>query len=355
MIRYTMNNKKLTGILSIIPRRTVKFINEIERYEFSEKKSLKLMEVLGLDERRLVKPDECSSDLSIYGLDYLLNTGQLTKEEIGALIVVTQTPDYFMPPNSYIIHGELGLNKSTLCFDITQGCTGYIYGLLQAFILLQLKGMQKILLIVADTLSKKTSPRDRNTYPLIGDAAAITIIENADDDNLIEISIQSNGKHRDWLTIPAGGLRNPSSPKTKKLHLDKDGNFRSDEDFHMNGAAVFTFTQGEVANSIRELIEKSSKNIDDIDYFLFHQPNKFMLQKLAKKLGIPEQKMPTNIVEKFGNSSSATIPLNICYNLGQKIHRNTFNTCLSGFGMGLSCGTILLKLGPMKFCDIIEK
>ena len=123
----------------------------------------------------------------------------------------------------------------------------------------------------------------------------------------------------------------------------------------MNGTGIFTFTQTDVPISIKDFFQFSSMDMDDVDYFMFHQPNRFMLEKLAKKLDIPKEKMPSNIVEKYGNSSSASIPVTICHNISSILLKKKLKICMSGFGVGLSWGTLTMNLGPLKFCELIEK
>jgi len=352
---FKFSNKKISGILSVVPKNRVKFMDEIENYAFSREKMLNLKEVIGLNERRVVVGDECTSDLCFYGLEYLFREGLIDKKDVGAIILVTQSPDYFMPPTSFVLHGRLGLGRDVLCYDINQGCTGYLYGLLQAFMLLEQRGIKKVVLMNGDTLSRRSSPYDRNTYPLVGDAAAISIIENANEQNAIFADLQSDGSRSDWLIIPAGAFRKPSTEETRQMKISPDGNKKSDEHFHMNGAGVFIFTQTEVPSSIKGFLNSTSITINEIDYFIFHQPNRFILEKLADKLGIPRGKMPNNIVELYGNSSSATIPLAICHNLRDQMLIENLTICMAGFGVGLSWGTMVMRIGQLEFCEILEK
>ena len=348
-------NKKISGILSVVPQNCIKFADEMERYGFSMEKSMKLQETVGLGERRIVSGNECASDLCLFGLEYLLSKNLLRKEDIGAVIFITQTPDHFIPPTSSILHGKLGLGREVLCFDINQGCTGYIYGLLQAFLLLQSMDVGKVVLLNGDTLSRCASPLDRNIYPLIGDAGAVSVIENSHNDGDIFLNLRMDGSRSDWLIIPAGAFRVPPTEQTRKKKILPGGNQRSDEDLYMNGAGIFTFSQTDVADAIKELFKFASMEMNKIDYFMFHQPNKFMLRKLAQKLGVPADKMPNNIVEKFGNSSSATIPITICHNISHLLKQNKFKICMSGFGVGLSWGALIMDLGPLEFCEVVEK
>jgi 3-oxoacyl-[acyl-carrier-protein] synthase-3 len=348
-------NKKITGILSVVPKHCVKFLDEIENYGFSREKSLRLQETIGLNERRIVTDNDCASDLCLFGLEHLLDNGLLKKEDIGALIFVSQTPDHFMPPTSCILHGKLELGREVLCFDINQGCTGYLYGLLQAFLLLESADFGKAVLLNGDTLSRCACPQDRNIYPLIGDAGTVTVLENANEDNEIVMDLKMDGSRSDWLIVPAGAFRTPSTQETREIKVLPDGNKRSLEDFYMNGAGVFTFTQTDVPATIAEFFKNASLSMEDIDYFMFHQPNRFMLEKLADKLSVPREKMPNNLVEKYGNSSSASIPVTICHNISHLLLEKKLRICMSGFGVGLSWGILITNVGPLEFCHLLEK
>lgn len=348
------SNKKITGILSIVPAREILFEDEMENYNFSPVKSMKLKVAMGFNKKRIVNEGVTSSDLCIHGLSYLFEHNLLAKDDIDALILVTQTPDYIMPPTSNLIQGYFGLKNDMLCMDINQGCAGYIIGLYQAFLLLEQEAIKKVVLLNADVLSPKVSKRDRNSNPLIGDAAAVTVIERSSAERVIFGNIKMNGTGALALHIPAGGAKLPSSSETAKLNEDSNGNFRSKDQLVMKGDEVFNFVQTEIPPTIDELLTYSGLNKNEIDFYMFHQPNKFMLNKLADKIGIDRKKMPSNIVENFGNSSGVTIPLAICYNLGQELEKNEYKLCLSGFGVGLTWGALLLDVGKLDFNKIIE-
>ena len=354
-MNLNFNHKTISGILSVVPKHCVRFEDEIGNYGFSKEKSINLKEVMGFNERRIVQGDICGSDLVYFGLEHIFDQGWLKKDEIGALVLVTQTPDHFMPPTSCILHGRLGLPRDVLCFDINQGCTGFLYGLLQSYMLLDTPIDKKVVLCNCDTLSRRACPQDRNIYPLIGDAGTITVIENTEEDNEIRIDLRTDGTRSHWLIIPAGGFRKPSTDLTRRIQELPDGNKRSEDDLYMNGPGIFMFTQTDVPAAIKEFFRSSLTSFDEIDYFIFHQPNRFMLEKLAKKIDAPLEKVPMNIVEKYGNSSSATIPIAICHNISQKILQERQSICMAGFGVGLSWGTLTMKLGPLNFCEIIER
>ena len=211
-----------------------------------------------------------------------------------------------------------------------------------------------MVILNADLLSKKVSKNDRNNNPQIGDGASITIVEKSTKGERISGIVKVEGKGADVLTIPAGGFKMPSNEETAVLKKDKAGNLRALDHLLMKGDDVFNFVQREVPPMVEDLLERAQCSKEDIDYFMFHQPNKFMLKKLADKMSIPYDKMPNNIVENFGNSSGVSIPTTITYNLSEQLINDTLDVCLAGFGTGLSWAALILKLGKLNFCELIE-
>lgn len=346
--------KKIDGLLTILPSNERKFVEEMEEFNFPAARSLKLKEVMGYDRHRIVAGQVCVSDLAVYGIEHLFAQGMLQKDEIDALILVTQSPDFFMPPTSNVIQGRLQLKHDVFCMDINQGCAGFVVGLIQAFMLLDQPSIRKVVLINADVLSRKVSSRDRNSYPLIGDAASITVVGRSPNTAPIHANIKMDGTRHDALIIPAGGFREPSGPLTSIRQADAEGNLRSRDDLVMDGSAVFNFVQLEVPKMVNELLQAAGVHLDSVDNFVFHQPNKFMLQKLAEKMKIPYDKMPNNIVEHFGNSSGVTIPLALAFNMREQIMRRTSTVILGGFGVGLTWSSMLLSIAPLEFCEMID-
>ncbi|WP_066258423.1 3-oxoacyl-ACP synthase III family protein [Neobacillus drentensis] len=353
-MNLTFQNKKITGILTVLPKNEVKFDDEASNYNFPIEKSLRLKKIMGYNKHRIVDEETCVSDLCAFGLEHLIESNLLKKDEIDALILVTQTPDHFIPPTSNIIQGRLGLKQDMICMDINQGCAGYLLGLIQAFMLLDQDSIKKVVLLNADVLSRKTSSKDRNSYPLVGDAASVTIVERGVQNVPIYCNIKMDGSKANSLIIPAGGLRMPSTPETSELEDPGDSNLRSKNDLIMDGTSVFNFVQTEVPPMVSDLFEMSKVNKDDVDYFMFHQPNRFMLEKLADSMEISYEKMPNNVVTNFGNSSSVTIPTTITFNLGEQLQYRSYKICLAGFGAGLTWSSMMIELGNLDFCYIIE-
>jgi 3-oxoacyl-[acyl-carrier-protein] synthase-3 len=347
-------NRKVTGLLAVAPAHERTFVEEMSNFDFPIARSLKLKQVMGYDRHRLVEGPVCASDLACHGLRHLFENGLLRPEDIDALIVVTQSPDYLMPPTSSVIQGRLGLKHDMFCLDINQGCAGFLIGLYESFLLLGQPAIAKVALVNVDVLSRRVSPRDRNSYPLIGDAASVTVVERSDNAEPIHATLKMDGARREALMIPAGGFRQPSSCHTAVLEQDEDHNMRAADHLRMDGSAVFNFVQVEVPPMIRELLSTAGAASEEVDYFLFHQPNRFMLHKLADELNVPYEKMPSNVVENYGNSSGVTIPMAIVHNLREKLLAGRIRACLAGFGVGLTWASMLMRLGPLEFCEMVE-
>ena len=352
-MRFTFKNKKITSMLGLVPEEESFFDDEVGNYSFPPSQTLRLKKVMGFNKHRLSKPQSTVSDFAVYGITHMLDEDWIKREEVGAVIVVTLCPDYFVPHISNIIHDKCSFQQDTICLDLSQGCCGFLQGMMEAFMLLEHMEDRKVILVNGDLLSHKVSRRDRNDFPLIGDAVTVTVLENGENDDVF-FELNTDGKGRDALIIPAGGFRKPSDDSTSVMEDQGDGNFRSLDNIHMDGAAVFNFVQREVPPMLEKAFADTGKSVDDIDLFLFHQPNRFMLKKLAEKAGIPSEKMPMNLVENFGNSSGACIPLTTVYNYSELLMNETKKCCLSAFGSGLTWGVVFITLGNMSHCELME-
>lgn len=346
--------KKIASLLAVLPETVSYFDDEVNNYSFPVKQTMRLKKVMGYDKHRLAKSTSTVSDFAVYGLKYMMEQGWIAKSEIGAIVVATLCPDYFVPHISNIVQAKCGLGIDIICMDIAQGCCGFLLGLMQSFMLLEhLETGKKVILINGDVLSHKISKQDRNDYPLIGDSTTITVLENSGNDE-IYYEMRNDGTRGDALKIPAGAFRMPSTLETAKMIDQGDGNFRALDHMHMDGSGVFNFVQTEVPPMLENAFKRTGKTVNDFDWFLFHQPNKFMLQKLAEKAGIPEDKLPMNLVENFGNPSGASIPMTAIYNLKEDLMTKELRCCLSAFGSGLAWGVTFMNIGPLNHCKMIK-
>ncbi len=347
-------NCRIEGICTIIPSNKISFDDEVSNYNFTKSQSMKLKAAFGLGERRVVIPGMCASDLAFAGFEDIFLRHPDLKSQIGAILFISQTPDYLMPPTANILQSRLGFSENVYCLDINQGCAGFIIGLFQAFQLLSTTSIDKVAVVNADALSARVSKRDRNSRPLVGDAAAITIVGRTSKKSSSIFNIKMDGSGAMALTIPAGGARLPADSTTCIEEMDAAGNFRSKDNLVMTGDAVFNFVQTKVPPLISESLFEAGINTTDIDHFIFHQPNEFMLKKLAGAMDIELSKVPIGIVRKYGNSSGATIPLAMVDELAQSLKSSLSSCCLAGFGVGLTWATAILEIGPLDFCYMKE-
>lgn len=350
-MKAVFKGKKITGMLGILPENEYDY--EEETAEFATLQTKRLKKIMGFGKRRAAKADSTSGDFCLLGIRHLLEKGYLKKEEIGALLVVGTTPDYFIPHISNRIHGEMGLDQDVVCMDIAQGCAAHLMGLMEACMLLDIMKDKKILIFTADVLCRKEKEEKITAPSFGGDAATVTIVENDSEAADIYFDIRTDGSGREALVMHAGGFKMPRTPETAIPMDIGDGTMKPLNDIWMNGSMVFNFVQKEVPPLIDEVLQQAGWEKESVDWFLFHQPNKFMLQKLAQRMGVPEEKVPMNIVENFGNSSGSCVPVNIIYNLGEKLCSNTYRCCLSGFGSGLTWAAAVMELGELDFCEMI--
>ena len=354
-MKHKFNNKQISAIISILPSDEVLFTDELDNYSFPVNQNIRLAKVMGFNKRRLSRLNETISDYAVVGIQKLIDSGVLNSIEIGAIVVVTTTPDHFIPSVSSIIHGKFNFGHETICLDINGGCSGYIMGVMQSFLLLDLLKEKKVLLISGDLLSHKISTRDRSSRPITGDAVSVSIIENTIDERDLYFSIKNDGANTFAVYIPAGGMRLPSSNETAIETIDEFGNYRSKNHLLMNGDLVFNFIINEVPLMVEELLNYAGATKESIDYYVCHQSSKFTLQKLADHLNIPREKLPNNVIETFGNSSSASIPVAICHNLSEILTRpENKRIMLVGFGIGLTWGGIILEIGNLKYCKLVD-
>lgn len=344
------NNVRIAGIHSTVGNVVRYLDDDKDLFASSPGQINRIRKAIGLNRRCVVDESTTTLDLCRQSAKALLDRLSYGADEIDGLIFVTQTPDYFQPCNAAILHGELGLHSTTAAFDLNLGCSGYVYGLYVASSLLSSGGCRRILLLAGDTMSRCVNPKDRSVAILFGDAGSATILERAQGSFPSWFALHSNGRKCDAIKIPAGGFRLPRSEATAEEATDDDGNTRSLNDLLMDGAEVFNFSIGVEPDSIREILEYADYGIDQVDSIVFHQANKYIISNIARRLKIPLDKVPCETVGKYGNQSSASIPVTICDSLRERGTEITL--ILSGFGVGLSWATGLVKMNECLICEI---
>ncbi|HEX8576519.1 MAG TPA: ketoacyl-ACP synthase III [Flavobacterium sp.] len=341
---------EIRAVSSCVPKNTIK--NDFFESLLSPKEMRAFEKTVGINERRWTLDNVTASDLGFVAATRLFEGSPELKENIGCLIFLSQTPDYKIPFSSNILQTRLNLNKNILCLDINAGCAGFIQGLNVAFSIASNWHKTKVLLIVAETMSKIISNKDRSTSMLFGDGASAIIIEKTGNDTAEAVfNIFSDGDYADAIKIPDSGFRNEASIESFKINDDGNGNFKNSLQLFMDGPGVFDFTLREVAPGIENLFQSSQNEIEQVDFFLLHQSNKFIIYQIASRLNIPKEKVLLNI-DKFGNTSGVSIPLLLSSFKNEIADKK--NLLFSGYGVGLNWGNCLLKNASIKITDIVE-
>jgi 3-oxoacyl-[acyl-carrier-protein] synthase III len=351
MAYLEFENVGIAGIAAAVPHTIINNYNYTTYFPTEDVKEI--VDKIGVKERRFADPQTCSSDLCFAAAEKLFSDMNVDKNEIDILIFISQTPDYRMPATSVILQDRLGLPQTTMTLDLNIGCSGFIYGLSVVYAMMQQNSFKKALLLDGETRSRIYSPKDRKTAFLFGDGGVAAIIEKNEKYQKSYFSLHSDGSRESLIKINAGGYRNPSSADTvKEKVVDEFGNIRSEEQGYMNGADVFNFVIREIPKDFKSLLELSNTDISSIDYFLFHQANTYINGYLMKKLKLDSEKVPSSI-QKFGNTSSVSIPITIVSELNKELKTNK-KLLLSGFGVGMTWATAIMNFHDCKISEIVE-
>lgn len=298
----------------------------------------------GVKKRYIVRADETALDLAAGACRELFGRCPGLEGRVDALLFCTQSPDYIMPPNSAVLHGLLELGERVFALDYNLACSGFPYGLAMAQGLAAAGLARNILLVTADTYSKYIHPQDRSARVLFGDGAAATWLRAVEGQGcLLAIECATCGKAHDKFIIPAGGCRRPRSALTCVPIADESGNVRTLENIQMDGMGILKFVSTKVAAQVRSVLAGSGLGDGDIALYVFHQASKLALDSLARQLRLPDEKVFRNI-ESVGNTVSASIPIALkeAWDRGRVARGD--RVLLSGFGVGLSWSTAVVRL-----------
>ena len=340
----SVNNVNIKGMAACVPKRVEENIN----YELLSKEEIeKYIQTTGVERRHCAIHDGsiCTSDLCQKAAEKLLDDLGWDKSEIGLIVFVSQTADYKLPATSCVLQDKMGLPTSCMAFDISYGCSGYLYGLSVVGSILQGGTIKKALLMVGNTQSEFASYEDRSMYLLLGDAGTVTAMEYSNEDGArMDFHFMTDGSGRSSVIVPDGGCRNPVNEKSFIMEDCGDGIKRTRLHEKMEGVEVFSYAMSNVPKSVAQLKAQYPFDEDKIDYFLIHQANKFLCEKLRKKLNFPAEKVPYNLQE-FGNTSAASIPLLMVTNLKNELRSRKLDLIMTVIGVGFSIGTARVKAG----------
>jgi len=320
---------RVAGISTCVPPRVVD--NMEYGKDFGATEVRKVVAMAGVQYRHVVDQGVTAADLSFEAAAALLERLGWGRDSVTGLILVTQSPDYFLPSSSCMVHKWLGLSDECATFDVGLGCSGYPYGLYLAASMLRSGGHRRILMLHGETPSRFPSPDDHATTLLFGDLGSATALELSDEAAPGFFCLRTDGQGYDGLIIRGGGFRDRAPTEQRDLCL------------HMDGAAIFNFTIKRVPQLIHDTLQYAGLSIEDIDWYLFHQSNRFIMKHLAKKCGLPEQRVPF-VLDRFGNSGGPSVALALTQGTGNEQRHS--RVMLLGYGVGLSWGSAVATLDP---------
>ncbi|HTA27534.1 MAG TPA: ketoacyl-ACP synthase III [Bacteroidia bacterium] len=350
MALFSINNVRIKGIAGAVPK------EELSNWDYThitEQERKLLIKTTGVEKRRMVgKSGITTTDLCKAAAERLLEATNTSKEDIQIVIFVSQTPDYFLPASSITLQNRLGLPKTCMAFDINLGCSGYVYGLSAISSLISVGKFKKALLLCGDISSAGPPEEDKSVFPLFGDGGTATLLEYDETATPMHFSNQSDGSGYEAIIVREGGMRKPFTVDSFTMVEKEKGISRASRNLELNGMAVFNFSVTEVPKNIAEFFSTTNTGPESYDFFVMHQANLLMNETIRKKMKFPPEKVPYTL-PKFGNTSSASIPLTIVSELKDKV-AGEVSWLLSGFGVGLSWATVSLKTTGLICPEIVE-
>lgn len=345
-IRYT--NVGISAIAACVPPRKVYNKDLVDIMPADEVE--KVIGSVGIVERRIADVGVTSADLCYQAARQLLEDNDIDPASIDMILFMSQTADYRSPATACTLQHRLGLSKDCAAMDLSLACSGYVYGLSAAFAYASMDGIDRVLLLDGETFSKVVNPRDKVNVPLYGDAGTATLIEKGDFSPSTFI-LHTDGAGEDAVKIPAG-MRYPITEESLKVTERENGNFRNDLEVYMDGMEVFNFAIRVVPKGVKEMMAATDSVLDDVDWLLFHQSNRFMTDFFIKKLKFDPARVPYSI-DRYGNTSSASVPLTIVSELRGKLEAGQ-RIVMCGFGAGLSWGTAMLTMGKCNISQLTD-
>ncbi len=344
-----LKNVKIRGISCVVPDNLVK----AEEYNdvIGENNVERFIESTGIKQRYTMHADLTCTDLCYEAAERLLEKLNIDKDEVDGIVFVSETPDYKIPANAYVMHHRLGLSQKCFAYDVNISCSGYVYGLYIAAMHLQRGHIKKVLLL--DGFIESVIPaQDKSQMMMSGEAGSATLLEYSDSDNEWKFQFNSIGENYKVLVVPAGGARHRVGSEEREEI--EPGVFRNDYELHMDGREVFNFGIRNVPKSMDEFFKTFNCDASSFDLFFLHQANLFILKRIIKKLGVSEDKVPLSISE-YGNTSSVAIPITLCKYFNEDLcNKSAKNIMLTGFGSGLSIAVGSINIDGCIFLPITK-
>lgn len=345
---YKSNGIKIAGMTCVVPqnRVTVESFSSV----FGEEIPAKFSAGTGIKAMYKALPEQTASDLAAAAAERLFEKTEINRDDIGLMILVTQSPDYRRPPSASVVQKRLNLPIDCSCMEINLGCSGFIYGLQTAMSLMTSSDMKYGLLMMGETASKLVDLHDKSIVMMYGDAGAAILLEKTSEDIGTTTLLRSDGSRFKAIILPAGGFRD-MNPGHEKF-MCSDGIERSLYDIHMDGTSVFSFSITDVPKALNDYLEYTGTSVSDYDAFVFHQANEFIIKQLIRKLKLKKDVVPISL-DRYGNTGGISIPLTMCDAYG-KTPSEVKKILTAGFGIGLSWGVTSLSIDVGKIYPIAE-
>lgn len=350
MALFSVNYVSLRGVAAAVPSQKESNRN----YDWiTEKERTLLIKTTGVEEKRRAPEGLCTSDYCFEASKKLLADLNWKPEEVELLIFVSQSRDYFLPATAIILQHKLGLPVTSVAFDICLGCSGFVYGMSVVANMLSSGRIKKALLLTGDVSTISVSYQDKSTYPLFGDGGTVAALEWNENATTMHFNLQSDGSGYESIIITDGGCRHPLNAESEVMTEVEKGVIRRKKDLSLNGMDVFNFSVTRVPPNVNELLAFSRVDKSEIDFFVMHQANLLLNETVRKIIGIDAAKVPYSL-KYFGNTSSASIPLTMVTEVATALKTSKQKLLLSGFGVGLSWGSVLTETNNLVVSDLIE-
>lgn len=349
MAEFELKGISIKGISCAVPKNRVD--NTVFYEKFGKEAVDSVIQMTGVRTSYRSAEEQTASDLCYVAAENLIKKKDIERSEIGALVFISQTPDYRLPATACVLHKRLALNKNCIAFDVNLGCSGWVYGINILGSLMKTSNIDKALLLFGDTSVKTASPEDRGAVMLFGEGGSATLLVKDNDEN-IKGELMTDGEGFKAIIMPSGAYRNRNGNAERVRQAD--GTVRSDYDGYMNGTDVFSFTITQVPKLIKSYLNKNAKNIEEYDAIILHQANLYIMQQIAKKIKASMEKIPVSL-DRYGNTSGTSIPLTICDTYGGSKEK-TLQLFMCGYGIGLSWGVVEANIScddvlPIVFTD----
>lgn len=343
-------NIRVAGVACAVPTNEVK--TETYKPLFGDEEVEKFMEMTGVRASHRTSEHQTCSDLGFRAASELLDKKGINREDIGALIFSSHSPDYRRPSTAFVLQHRLGIPKEAVCYDISLGCSSLVVGMQTIASIMNTSDIKYALLFVGDTAGKSVYPKDRSSAMLFGEAGAVMLLEKTDDEQKqINALVRSDGSGYRYMIIPGGGYRNLHA--SEEVVMCEDGNERTLMNSFIQGTSVFTFTIFDVPRLIKDFFAKTETTPEDYDCFAFHQANLYILKQIAKKAKIDFERMPITL-DRYGNTSGASAIVSLCDRYGNVNTGETIKVMACGFGIGISLGATSFEINTDDILPIFE-